>query len=200
MKSLSIYLIEGLKNDVKKWLQNVYQSQQSLIKDNKVTPLQVDINNLNKPKRAFTFDDFTTDPIIKKLIGDRKTGFVVTNQMIRNPKQYILDEDKELTIECMPYWYQDGNNIYFVNLCLYDKTAPYVDGFVNIFSIESSLAVEDSEELNKAILSDFIKFIETEGTFSGISTKPKHPKMKAILIKLGFNPLEDDKEIFTYKI
>lgn len=200
MKSLFNYILEGLKSDVQQWLKNVYQTQQSLIKDNKVQPIQVDVNKLNKPKKSFTFEDFSTDAIVKKIVGDKQVGFVITNQMIRNPKQYIQDENKELKIECLPYWYQDGENIYFVGICMYDKQAFYIDNFVHLIGIESSLIVAESAPLIKAILNDFIKFIEKEGDFIGISAKPTHPKMKANLIKLGFNSFKDNKEILTYKL
>lgn len=200
MKSLFTYLIEGLKSDVQQWLKNVYQTQQSLVKDNKVQPIQVDVDKLNKPKKAFEFEDFSTDVIAKKIVGDRQVGFVVTNQMIRNPKQYIQDEDKELKPECLPYWYQEGENIYFVGICIYDKQVSYIDNFVHIIGIESSLIVAESAPLLKAILNDFIKFIGKEGNFVGISAKPTHPKMKANLIKLGFNSFKDNKEILTYKL
>ena len=200
MKQLLTYINEALKSDVQQWLKNVYQTQQTLIKDNKVQPLQVDVNKLNKPKKSFTFEDFSTDAVVKKIVGDKQVGFVVTNQMIRNPKQYIQDKDKELSPECLPYWYQDVENIYFVGICIYDKKASYIDNFVHIIGIESSLVVAESAPLLKAILGDFIKFIEKEGNFVGISAKPTHPKMKANLIKLGFNSFKDNKEILTYKL
>ena len=201
MKSLIRYIIEGLKSDVQQWLKKVYQTQQTLIKDNKVQPLQVDVNKLNKPKKSFTFEDFSTDAIVKKILGDRQVGFTVTNQMIRNPKQYILDDEKELNPECLPYWYQDRDNIYFVGICIFDKNVSYIDNFVHLISIESSLIVQESLPFNKAILADFVKFMEGEKQqFIGISAKPVHPKMKANLIKLGFNVSKDNKEILIYKL
>jgi hypothetical protein len=162
--------------------------------------LQIDVNKLSKPKRTFTFEDFSSDPIVKKIVGDRQLGFTVTNQMIRNPKQYIFDEGKEINPECLPYWYQDGDNIYFIGICIYDKNVSYIDNFIHIISIESSLVVAEALPLNKAIFNDFIKYIEKEGNFIGITAKPTHPKMKANLIKLGFNTFKDDKQILTYKL
>lgn len=201
MKSLVKYIIEGLKSEYQQWFNKVYQTQQALVKDNKIQPIQVDINKLNKPERTFTLQDFSTDPIVKKLIGDRHIGFTVINQMIRNEKQYILDETKQMNPECIPYWYQDGNNIYFVGLCIFDRNASYIDNFIHLIGIESSLIVEESLPLNKAILNDFIKFIEGEKQkFIGISAKPMHPKMKASLIKLGFTISKDNKEILLFKL
>ena len=120
MKNLITYITEKLKSDVQQWLKQVYDTQQKLIKDNKVQPIKVDVNKLNKPKQPFVFEDFYTDAIVKQIIGNKQVGFTVINQMIRNPKQYILDEKKELNPSCLPYWYADGKNIYFVGLCVYD--------------------------------------------------------------------------------
>lgn len=200
MKSLVKFITEGLKNEYKKWFKNVLSSQESLVENNKVKMLDIDIQNLNKPEKSFEYDDFVNDPIVKNIISNNKTGFVVTNQIIRNPKQYIQDEGRNFHSECMPYWYQDGNNIYMINLCIFDKEVAYIDNYVHIISIESSLAVNKSEDVNKAILNDFIKFIEKQGNFKGLSAKPKHPKMKASLIKIGFNKSEENDEILIYKI
>ena len=200
MKSLVKFITEGLKNEYKKWFKNVLSSQESLVENNKVKMLDIDVQNLNKPEKSFEYDDFVNDPIVKNIISNNKTGFVVTNQIIRNPKQYIQDEGRNFHSECMPYWYQDGNNIYMINLCIFDKEVAYIDNYVHIISIESSLAVNKSEDVNKAILNDFVKFIEKQGNFKGLSAKPKHPKMKANLIKIGFNKSEENDEILVYKI
>ena len=200
MKNLITYITEKLKADVQQWLKQVYDTQQSLIKDNKVQPIKVDVNKLNKPKKSFTFEDFSTDTVVKQIVGDKQVGFTVINQMIRNPKQYILDENKKLKPECYPYWYADGENVYFVGLCIYDKNVSYIDNFVHLIAIESSLVVAESLVLNKAILNDFIKLVNGDGHYQGITVKPTHPKMKANFIKLGFNSFKDNKEILTYKL
>lgn len=200
MKNLITYIVEKLKSDVQQWLKQVYNTQQSLIKDNKVEPINVDVNKLNKPQNPFLFKDFSTDTIVKQIVGNNHVGFTVINQMIRNPKQYLLDENKDLNPECMPYWYADGENIYFVGLCIYDKNVSYVDNFVHLIAIESSLIVAESLVLNKAILNDFIKLVNVDGQYQGITVKPTHPKMKANFIKLGFKSLNENKEILTYKL
>ena len=200
MKNLITYITEKLKSDVQKWLKQVYQTQQTLVKDNKVQPIQIDVKQLNKPKKSFLYEDITTDATFKSIVNDKQVGFVVTSQMLKNPNQYLKDDDKELKPECYPYWYQEGDNIYFVGICMYDKEAKYIDNFIHLIDIESSLIVSDSAPLNKAILNDFIKLINKEGNYQGISAKPTHPKMKANLIKLGFNSFKDNKEILTYKI
>ena len=58
MKSLIQYINEGLKTEYRKWFKQVYQTQQTLIKDNQVEAIQININKLNKPKKTFTFEDF----------------------------------------------------------------------------------------------------------------------------------------------
>lgn len=200
MKQLSIYIIEQLKNDVHKWIERVYNTQKTLIKDNKVDPIDVDVNNLNKPKNPFLYDDFFNDALVKQFIGNKLIGFTVTNQMIRNPKQYIYDKDKKMNPECLPYWYKEGDNIYFIGLTIYDKSIYYINNYMHLIDIESSLIVAKSDVLMKAILNDFIKLINIKGKYEGITVKPMHPKMKANFIKLGFKPMQDNKEILTYKL
>lgn len=200
MKALITYIIEKLKTDVQQWFKQVYDTQQKLIKDNKVEPIDVDVNKLNKPKQSFTFEDFSTDAIVKQIVGNKLVGFTVINQMIRNPKQYVLDENKEIKPDCLPYWYAYGDNIYFVGLCIYDKNVSYIDNFIHLIAIESSLIVKESLVLNKAILNDFIKLANVNGKYQGITVKPTHPKMKANFVKLGFNSLKENTEILTYKL
>jgi len=200
MKDIVIYILEALKTDVQQWFKQVYNTQQSLIKDNKIQPIKVDVNKLNKPKNSFTFEDFSTDTVVKQIVGNKQVGFTVINQMIRNPKQYVFDDKKEMNPECLPYWYADGENVYFVGLCIYDKSVSYIDNFVHLIAIESSLIVAESLVLNKAILNDFIKLVNMDGHYKGITVKPIHPKMKANFIKLGFNVLKENPEILTYKL
>ena len=200
MISILAYIHESLKTDIQKWLKDIYQTQQSLIKDNKLQPIQVDTSKLNKSKKSFIFDEYATDETFKKIINNKQVGFTVTSQILRIPNQYLKDDDKEYKPDCIPYWYKDDKNVYFVGLCMYDKNVTYIDSFIHLINIESSLIVSESLPLLKAILNDFIKTINKEGNYNGISAKPTHPKIKATLIKLGFNASNDNKNILTYKI
>ena len=231
MISILAYIHESLKTDIQKWLKDIYQTQQSLIKDNKLQPIQVDTSKLNKPKKSFIFDEYATDETFKKIINNKQVGFTVASQMLRIPNQYLKDDDKEYKPDCIPYWYKDDKNVYFVGLCMYDKNVTYIDSFIHLINIESSLIVSESLPLLKAMLNDFIKTIDKEGNYNlektklahlyyryiysmvlmpydykkegnynGISAKPTHPKIKATLIKLGFNASNDNKNILTYKI
>ena len=188
MISILAYIHESLKTDIQKWLKDIYQTQQSLIKDNKLQPIQVDTSKLNKPKKSFIFDEYATDETFKKIINNKQVGFTVASQMLRIPNQYLKDDDKEYKPDCIPYWYKD------------DKNVTYIDSFIHLINIESSLIVSESLPLLKAMLNDFIKTINKEGNYNGISAKPTHPKIKATLIKLGFNASNDNKNILTYKI
>lgn len=200
MKTLLNYINEALKVDVQKWIKNVYQTQQSLIKDNKIQPIKVDPNNLKKPKKSFIYDEYASDTIFKNIVSDKHVGFTVTGQMLRNVNQYLKDDDKEFQPECYPYWYQEGENVYFVGLVMYDKNVSYIDDYFHLVNIEASLIVEESLPVLKGILKDFIKIVNKEGNYSGISAKPTHPKLKATLIKLGFNSTKENKEVLFYKI
>ena len=198
---------------------------QQLIKDNKLQQLDVDINNLNKPQKPFEFDDFSRNQFVKKIIKDNKIGFVVTNQMMNMPKKYLVmntDEgDKEIKPLCFPYWYRpqsstneakadevktkvNKNEIdptYFIGLIMYDETSSYVDEFVNLISIETSLCVKESAPLLKAMLNDWaLHTLNKSKDYKGICAKPTHPKMKAMLLKLGFSTMKDNKDILMFKL
>jgi len=199
MKQISTYIYEALNAKLRRWFKDVYKSQKSLISDNKLQPIEVDVSNINKPEHSFSFEDFAKDTVVKQILGDNMTGFTVINQMIKNPKKYLVDEDKELAPECYPYFYRQDNNTFFVGMTMFSKTQ-YVDGFIHMVGIETSLIVKESQPLLKAMLNDFIALVKKEGEVTGITAKPLHPKMKAIFTKLGFSSFKDNKDILTYKI
>ena len=225
MKNLRQFICEALKRDIVAWLQEVYDTMQKLIKNNKLEPLDVDVKQLNKPQKPFQFDDFANDQTVKKIMADKQIGFTVTNQMFRMPKKYLIDnsgeEEKELKPKIMPYWYrppQEKNEAkaeeetnkqttdaidptYFVGIILYDTSVSYVDNFAHIVGIEASLCVKESTPLLKAMLNDWaLHTLNKEGEYTGLTAKPIHPKMKAILTKLGFSSMKDNKDILTYKL
>lgn len=198
MKTLTEYNIyEGLSNDVKKFFDNVFKTQEKLVEKNKVQPIDVDATKLNKPKHSFKKEDLS-DNSIKQIIASKHTGFTVAMQMISNENKYFKDEDKEYNPECYPYFYKDGKNIYCVGLLMYDEKINYIDQFVTLLLIESSMIVSKSINVDKGILNDFINMMK--GKYKGICVKPVHPKLKATFTKLGFTSMKDNKDILTYKL
>lgn len=200
MKRFSTFLFEALSSEAQDWIESVVNTQKSLVKDNKLEPIEVDINKLNKPRKPFSYNDLFNNTSIKDLLINKNVGFLITNQIVRNPKNFIVDDTKDITINCYPYWYQDDNNIFFVGLCMYDKEHLFIDGLVNLTNIDSSNIVKNKDELNKAIFNDFIKIMSTDQKIKGIAAKPKHSKIKILFQKLGFNTSKDNNELMTYKI
>ena len=198
MKTLTEYNIyEGLSNDVKKFFDNVFKTQEKLVEKNKVQPIDVDGSKLNKPKHSFKKEDLQ-DNAVKQIITSKHTGFIVAMQMLSNENKYFKDEDKEYNPECYPYFYKDGKNIYCVGLLMYDEKINYIDQFVTLLLIESSMIVSKSINVDKGILNDFINMMK--GKYKGICVKPTHPKLKATFTKLGFTSMKDNKDILTYKL
>lgn len=198
MKTFTEFKIfEGLSGDVKKFFNNVFKTQEKLVEKNKVQPIQVDDKKLNKPKSGFKKEDLQ-DKSVKQIISSKHTGFTVANQMLSNENKYFKDEDKEYNPTCYPYFYKDGKNVYCVGLLMYDEKINYVDGFVTLLLIETSLIVSEANPICKSILNDFTNMMK--GKFTGICVKPVHPKLKAIFTKLGFSSMKDNKEILTLKI
>ena len=190
-------IFEGLSGDLKKFFDNVFKTQESLVQKNKVQPIKVDDKKLNKPKASFKKEDLQ-DKSVKQIIESEHTGFIVANQMLSNENKYFKDEDKEYNPTCYPYFYKEGENVYWVGLLMYDEKINYIDKFVTLQLIETSMIVAESNPVYKAILNDFINMMK--GKFIGICVKPVHPKLKAIFTKLGFNSMKDNKEILTLKI
>lgn len=198
MKTLTEYNIyEGLSNDVKKFFDNVFKTQEKLIEKNKIQPIDVDATKLNKPKHSFKKEDLIENSI-KQIIVSKHTGFTVAMQMLSNENKYFKDEDKEYNPECYPYFYKDGKNVYCVGLLMYDEKINYIDQFVTLLLIESSMIVSKSINVDKGILNDFINMIK--GKYKGICVKPVHPKLKATFTKIGFTSMKDNKDILTYKL
>ena len=206
MKSLLYYINEALRPEVSKWIAGIYDKMVTLVKEKKInTKLEVDVKRLAKPEKGgFEYDDFSNDKTIKNFIKNNVFGFTVINQMMTNPNKYLVnvgDTNEDLKPECLPYWYDADSNVYFIGLVMWDKTISYADNFATIVSIESSLLVDDSLSLLKAILNDFsLQYLNKKGTYKGLASKPIHPKMKAILLKLGFKPSQENKEILIYKL
>lgn len=200
MKRFSNFFYEALSSEARQWLKSVVDTQKALAEENNFQPIEVNIDNLNKPRNPFTYEDFFNDAIVKNILNDKKVGFVITNQMVRNSKNFIFGDNKNIKPNCFPYWYQDAKNIFFVGICIYDKENTYIDGFVNLIDIDSSLMIKNSDDLNKAILNDFVKIMQTDNKVKGIVAKPQHAKIKQLFLKLGFSPFKENKELLTYKI
>jgi hypothetical protein len=202
MKTFTEYnIFEGLSNDIKKFFANVFKTQEKLIQNNKIQPINVDVNKLNKPKHSFNREDLQ-EKEIKQIIASKHTGFTVANQMLSNENKYFKDNDKEYNPECYPYFYKDGKKLYCVGLLMFDKNLKYIDEFITLQLIESSMIISKSIDVDKAILNDFENIIKKEynNEYKGIAVKPVHPKLKAIFIKLGFTSFNNNKEILTYPI
>jgi len=206
MKSLSRYIIESFAPAIEKWLTSVYENMQKLIQNNKIEPIDVDVKKLAKPdKGAFKYADYKDSKVFKNIISNKQLGFPVTSQMLQVPK-YLIDDSGEEKYqsqpECLPYWFaKDKNDIYFVGIVLFDTNKEYVENFALINDIETSLCVKDALPVLKAILNDFaLHYISKKKNYAGLCAKPTHPKVKATLVRLGFSPMKDNKEIYTYKL
>ena len=200
MKSILSYILENLKPDVQKFIKQVFDNETKLIQNGKIEPLEIDVTKLNKPEHEFLYDNYYNDNVFKSIIDNKIFGFVVISQMLKQVKQYLIDGDKELKPSAYPYWYQGDKGVYCVGMLLYDNQIAYKDNYLTLCAIESTLFAKNSLDLNKAILNDFIKLVPKMGSYEGIAIKPLHPKMKALIMKLGFKMDIDDKEILIYKL
>lgn len=219
MKSLVEFIREALDANTSKWLQEVYETMQKLIKDKQLEPIEVDLDKLAKPDKEFLYDDFTKNRFVTKILSDGSIGFSVISQMVKMPKKYLMSGEDELKPACLPYWYRpessaneaedatktnsDGtiSPTYFVGLVMYDLENTPVENYANIVAIETSMCVKESLPVMKGILNDFaLHFLNKKGKFDGLASKATHPKMKSNLMRLGFKPSKEDKEILIYDL
>ena len=194
------YISENLKPDIQKFLKGVYETELKLIQNGKIEPIEFDVKKLNKPEHEFLYDDYYNDKQFKMIIDNKLFGFVVISQMLKQVKQYLIDEDKELKPDAYPYWYQGDKGVYCVGMLLYDKNVAYKENYLTLVGIESALFAKNSLNLNKAILNDFIKVVPKMGQYEGLAIKPLHPKMKAQMMKIGFRIDTDNKDILVIKL
>ena len=206
MKKFSQYIKEALRPEVTKWISSLYDKMINLVKEKKInTELEVDVKKLSKPEKGgFMYDDFASDKTIKNFINNNIFGFTVINQMIKTPNKYLINEgdtNEEIKPECLPYWYQTDSNIYWVGLILWDNQIKYEEDYANLVAIESSLLIKKSLPLLKGMLNDFtLHYLSKKGNYKGLVAKPIHPKMRSILLKLGFIVNKDNKNILLYKL
>lgn len=204
MKSLRTYILESLQARYQKYFKDVYSNMQSLIKDNKIEPIEVNVENIGCPNRPFEFEDFVNDRTVRHLINDKTVGFSILKQMIQIPKKYLTDESdegtKEFAPECWPFSFNKGTDMYLIGISMFDRKVSYIDNFVHLVGIETSMIVSDSLPVLKEMLKLSVKKIRKTKEYSGITAKPAHPKMKALLLKLGFSAFKENKEILTYKL
>ena len=211
MKRLSIYIKEALKPEINKWIEGVYKSMTTLVKEKTLDMISItNFDNLGCPEKSFPFTDFVDSQIVRKIIDNNKFGFTVLSQMIKMPDKYIaLKDDKNsenLNPEVLPYWYRpedqnDKNRTYYVATIVFDTNVKYIEDCAHVIAVEAALCVDDSDKFLKELFKLFaLHYLNKKGSFKGITAKPLHPKMKAILSKIGFKPYQENKEIFVYKI
>ena len=206
MKKFSEYIEETLRPEVTNWINSLYDKMISLVKEKKInTELEIDVKKLSKPEKGgFIYDDFASDKTIKNFINNNIFGFTVINQMMKTPNKYLINEgdtNEEIKPECLPYWYQTDSNIYWVGLILWDNQIKYEEDYANLVAIESSLLIKKSLPLLKGMLNDFtLHYLSKKGNYKGLAAKPIHPKMRSILLKLGFTVNPDNKNILLYKL
>lgn len=218
MKDIVSYILESLNSEFSNWIKQVYDVMTSLIKNKALKPIDINVDGLAKPKYSISYDDFYKDQTVRNIMKNKYIGFTVINQMISMPKKYMIDsEGNEIKPMCLPYWYRPINEAgkiddekikndkieptYFVGLIMYDEN-DLIENYLNIVGIETSMCVEKSLPVLKALLNDFSLhyILKLKNDYDGLCAKPIHPKMKAIMMKLGFKPSKDNKDILIYEL
>lgn len=210
MKNLRNYILESLSGSQKQFFDNTLKSQKSLIVNNKVTQIDIDISKIGQPQ-ILPLDNLDLSyKNLKELITDKQVGFTTLSNFIMHPNRYLIDQkdkNKQLKMKWLPYFYsedaKDPNKPnYMISNIVFDDSAQYVDNMMHIMNIESAIPVQNQADVNKQVFTLFInQFVKLKyKDIVGFTAKPSDMNIKGTLTRLGFKTMADNNEILTYKI
>lgn len=187
-----------LDSKTKKFFSDILDTVEKLSKSDSLEKIKVDITKLGKPSNPFNIPDFK-DPNIYNILKDNKLGFPVTSVMINRSDDSF---DKFESSKIFPYFYEDGNNRYFIGVISFNESVKHIDGFLNVDLIDVSSIVDNANEVMHAIYTDFKTYARDKfkNDIKGFSSKPKNTQMKQKLIKTGIHPSNLNKEILVDKL
>lgn len=210
MKNLRNYILESLSGSQKQFFDNTLKSQKSLIINNKVNQIVVDLSKIGQPQISALTDVDLSYKNLKELITDRQIGFTTLTKFIVRPNNYLIDQkdkNKQLKMKWLPYFYtedpKDPNKPnYMISNIVFDDSTQYVENMIHIMNLESALPVQNKDAVTKQVFTLFInQFVKLKyKDIIGFTAKPADMTIRGTLTRLGFKTMTDNKDILTYKI
>lgn len=190
------YINEGLLSGILGFFKKLFKSQSKLGKTGKT--YKVDINNIKRSKKPIDFENLETEQY-KKLISDKKTGFPILNEFVKNPKKFIGDNTE--SIKTYMYFSKVDNNILQAGIVMLNEKSDLRKGEgIELVCVDTSLLVENQKDVQKRMIDVWIDEIKKDSENKNIKyifCKPSHPKISGILSSNGFVKDNANKEIYV---
>lgn len=202
MKHLNQYIIEqeieslneGLLDKLMGWFKNLFKTQKTLEKNT----LDVDSKEIKGTEKSVSLEELEKNKEELNLINDLKVGFPIMSQLLKNKQKYLTIElsktDKQ---EYKPmvdrYFYVKEGKKYYIGIVMYDESIKNENGYINLLNLEVIPKVNNKSEIEKFIDESFKD--KMKNNYKGSQYVIKHPRIKPILIKLGYKTNDKDKNI-----
>lgn len=189
-------LNEGFLSKLANWFKGIFKTQKKLENEN----LKVDVKQIKSPEKPMKLKDILAVDSEIELINDKNVGFPVASQIINQKDKYLTltseknDEKREYQPLVDRYFYVDGNNKYMIGQIMYDISIKNDNNFVNMINFEVLQKVENLSEVQKYICEIFEGNMKKQ-SFKGFQYNITHPRVKAVLIKLGYKTENNNKNI-----
>lgn len=194
MKSLELYINEAIDAKYKMWFNKLFKMQTTLIKDNKVIPLKINIKQIKGNEQSAKLQDIITNSEELKLINHKQIGFPTTSLIIKGANQHLTDTEnkQKYDVNVKRFFYIDGDNTYCIAYVMYDESITKIEGFVNILDFDILQNIENLTEVQKFIIEHIEEELKGQDK-SGMLYSGNLPKIKSSLIKQGFSTSKENK-------
>lgn len=204
MKSLETYiwesqLDEGLLSGFVNFFKKIFKAQTEI--GEKGEKIKIDIKQLKRSKNPVDFQNLETTEY-KKLLSDKKAGFPILNEFVKNPKKFLpKDFDTNQAKTFLHFQKLKKSAVQAGVLMFTEKPSLRQGEAFQLLCIESSLIIDNKNEVNKAMLELWVNDIKKKNKeITYIIAEPTHPKMSGILTSIGFTADKANKEIYIYTI
>jgi hypothetical protein len=189
-KEFDSFINEGLLKNLIGFFNKIFR------KSNKEKIKIVNDNNLKKSKE-FKLDELESDSF-KTIVSDKKIGFYLLNKILKDKKNLIYNQEKKINYspKFLTFFYKEDKYINYIGIIGYDPNISIIDNYLTLYLIESAVNIENYVETNKKIIEYFIKDVDKK--YKGFVIKPIDVILTNVIKKMGFKPLNTDREIYMY--
>jgi hypothetical protein len=197
MKTLHEYIFEaqineGLLSGIAKFFSKIYKNQKKFGDKGKI--IKAEIKQMKRCKSPIDFANLETDEY-KALISDKKSGFPILNEYVKNSKKYVGDDTGSVKTYLYFQDLKDGA-IQCGALMFTEKPEVREDEAIQLICLDAAKIVSNDSEIFKFMVDNWMEDFKGKKEIKYIDAKPTHPKIKGIMAKVGFSQDKGNKEIY----